>query len=658
MKKMIVLTSLWSFLFIFSFSMFGCSEDDDEFGTTAERGNEVRTPRVEEINGKAVVTWIDPYITDIKEVQVKDLQTNEQQTVAKGVQSAEFAITDNSLLSYRYEMKVVRTTGEVSAGVTARLVKNWAQKLHPLMDYHSDATPQSGMFFKNQPVAKVNVFDIRDDENISKLTTAVMQGVINQEQALTYLIWLQQDLTQLDDAEVQYEMQPLANTSRNRGFAALYNMYKDRFNCLVVWDENQPWSWSMAQMISSQEKGIPVTESMRKFIEDELGIGNLEVRDIRNQWSSKAEAYGWAIAHYAGKCHPKLTFSGGLRSDYKDNPWRMYDYVAASKGFVFWLDDSNGDDKQIMDNIFNSGSYPVGSSVFGYGMNANGDELNKITNIHKAGFVVSDYYANGSYWCSFPSKAFQQRKGIAGEVKPGKIYVAISLSDGDNIQFDANSLYQIFKEGKRRGEVPVGVTLAAGLQELNPKLLEFYYKNMTPNDELTAGPSGFQFIYGDYYAQSGKYAEWLEMNKKWLSTAGFHTAHLWNTDEQMYFEQYMKSKAVDAIMDGSNRTHTTGSSYKLVDGVVRIDQGTMCRNNGDVYRDLMSVSPSPRRPLFRHIYLLTNYYGFEGNKVVVYERLIKELERVEQDCPDTYEFMLPMDLAASIRKYIEEGGIY
>ncbi|MDU8959085.1 MAG: hypothetical protein E7G31_22960, partial [Bacteroides sp.] len=108
MKKMIVLTSLWSFLFIFSFSMFGCSEDDDEFGTTAERGNEVRTPRVEEINGKAVVTWIDPYITDIKEVQVKDLQTNEQQTVAKGVQSAEFAITDNSLLSYRYEMKVVR----------------------------------------------------------------------------------------------------------------------------------------------------------------------------------------------------------------------------------------------------------------------------------------------------------------------------------------------------------------------------------------------------------------------------------------------------------------------------------------------------------------------------------------------------------------------
>ena len=79
-------------LFIFSFSMFGCSEDDDEFGTTAERGNEVRTPRVEEINGKAVVTWIDPYITDIKEVQVKDLQTNEQHDGCQ--RSAERGICD------------------------------------------------------------------------------------------------------------------------------------------------------------------------------------------------------------------------------------------------------------------------------------------------------------------------------------------------------------------------------------------------------------------------------------------------------------------------------------------------------------------------------------------------------------------------------------
>lgn len=658
MKKMIILTNLFSLMFAFSFFLFGCKDDESELNTVKNKGDEVRAPRVEEMSGKAVLTWIDPYITDVKEIQIKDLQTNAQVAVAKGVQTVEFEITEKDLLAYRYELKVVKLSGALSEGVTIRLVKNWAQKIHPLLDYHSKETPQSGLFFKNQPVAEVKVFDIRKDENISKMTSAVMQGVINQEQAQSFLVWQDQDLTQLDDAGSRYAIQSPGNTSKNKGFAALYTMYKDRFKYLVVWDENQAWSWSLAQMISAQDKGIPVTESMKNFIVNELGIGGLEIKDIRNQWASKAEAYGWAIVHLADKCHPKLSYSGGLRGDYKDNPWRMYDYTAASKGFVFWLDESNGDDKQIMTDIFDKMAYPVGASVFGYGMNSNGDELNKFTNTHNAGFVVSDYYANGSYWCSFPGKAFQQRRGIAGEVKPGKIYVAISLSDGDNIQFDANSLYQIFKEGKRRGEVPVGVTMAAGLQELNPKLLEFYYKNMTPNDELTAGPSGVQFIYGDQYAQSGKYGEWLALNKKWLSTAGFHTAHLWNTEEQMYFGQYMQNSGVDAVMDGSDRTHTTGGSYKFVNGVVRMDQGTHCWNNGDVYRDLMSISPSPRRPLFKHVYLLTNYYGFEGNKVVVYERLIKELERVEEDCPDTYEYMLPMDLAASIKKYIEEGGIY
>jgi hypothetical protein len=660
MKHLIKTSQLLFLMLTSTLMLYACKEEEHEeaykYKDTAE---DVRVPRVEDINGKAIITWADPYITDMKEIKVKDLQTNAELTVAKGVQKAEFDISDKSLLSYRYELKVVKISGEITEGVIIRLVRNWAQQLHPVIDYNSTASAQSGMFFKNLTVAKVNVFDIREDENISKLTSAAMQGVINQTHAQSYLLWLDQHLDQLDDAGCAYELQPPVTTSKNKGFASLYNMYKNEFNCVVVWDENEPWSWSLALMISALQKGIPVTAYMKNFINTELGgTGSLQVHDIRGAWSSKAEAYRWAIDNLADYCHEKISFSAGLRSDYKDNPWRMYDYTVACKGFCFWLDETNGDDRAILNQIFDKMQYPVGSSVFGYGVNTNGDELNKITNARNVGFVVSDYYANGSYWSCFPNKSFQQRKGVAGTVEPGKIYVSISLSDGDNVQFDQNSLYQIFKEGKRRGEVPVAVTMAAGLQELNPKLLEFYYKNLTQNDELTAGPSGFQFIYGDEYAQSGKYAEWIEMNNKWLSTAGFHTAHLWNTVEQMYFKQYMESSMVDLVMDGSDRTHTTGSSFKYVDNVVRIDQGTHCWNEGDVYRDLMSISPSARRPLFKHIYLLTEYYGFDGDNVVLYERLIKELQRVEEDSPNTFEYMLPMDLAATIKKYIDEGGIY
>lgn len=185
--------------------LFGCKDDDNEeaykYKDTAQ---EVRIPRVEGVNDKAVITWADPYITDAKEIKVKDLQTNTELTIAKGVQKAEFDIVDKSLLSYRYELKVVKISGEVTEGVIIRLVKNWAQQLHPVIDYNSSASPQGGMFFKNQPVDKVNVFDIRDDENISKLTSAAMQGVINQEYARTYLLWNNQHLDQLNDAGSSY----------------------------------------------------------------------------------------------------------------------------------------------------------------------------------------------------------------------------------------------------------------------------------------------------------------------------------------------------------------------------------------------------------------------------------------------------------------------
>ena len=39
-----------------------------------------------------------------------------------------------------------------------------------------------------------------------------------------------------------------------------------------------------------------------------------------------------------------------------------------------------------------------------------------------------------------------------------------------------------------------------------------------------------------------------------------------------------------------------------------------------------------------------------------YERLIRELQRVESYLPNTYEFLLPMDLCATLKEYLEKTG--
>lgn len=515
----------------------------------------------------------------------------------------------------------------------------------PVEDYNSEATPQGGLFFKNNQVETVTVFDVQADLSISKIVSCAVQGILNQKDARVYLYVEGHHVPQLAETGRKFVVENRLESKNYGGLGSIINKYKAEFDKLVVWDESKEWTWCMAQMIAAQQKGIPVTPAIRDYLVSELGWDK-EIYDIRNLWTNKIEAYDWALNNLAANCHPTLSFSAGLRSDYQTGPWKIYDYVSASKGFVFFLSEKVSAEAAMIEKIYQKMNYPVGSSVLGYGASDDGDGLNSITNKYNVGFMVSDYYANGSYWCSFPSKAFKQRKGQAIDAKPGKIYVSLIWSDGDNIQFDANSFYLMFKNANRRGDVPVGFTMASSLQELNPHLLEFFYKNLTPNDELMAGPSGFQFIYGDSYNENS-YPTWLAMNKKWMETAGFNTVCLWNTANQERFDEYMRTCGLQGVFDGWSKANN-----KYVGGVVAVNQGAHCSTEGDVYNDLLKAIPDASKPVFRNLYLIAaNYGGTAG-----YERLIRELERMESHLPNTYVYLLPMDLVATLKKYIDENG--
>ena len=167
-------------LFVLPFHLYSCSNNDKLEDATITL-DEVTMPNVIEKSGKILVSWKDPDL-DFREIQVVDLQTNERKSVSKYVEKTEFDIVDETLLSYRYEIKVIGFDGKESDGVIARLMKNWAQNIYPPIDYNTDEEPQKGMFFKNQPANKVLAFDIRNDESVAKLAASVMQGV------LTYII--------------------------------------------------------------------------------------------------------------------------------------------------------------------------------------------------------------------------------------------------------------------------------------------------------------------------------------------------------------------------------------------------------------------------------------------------------------------------------------
>ena len=160
------------------------------------------------------------------------------------------------------------------------------------------------------------------------------------------------------------------------------------------------------------------------------------------------------------------------------------------------------------------------------------------------------------------------------------------------------------------------------------------------------------FINDDESGLHQDYEKWLETNQKWLETAGFHTACLWNTTNKERFGRYMQTCGLQGVFDGFENNKERYEVGKDGEGVVCILQGAHCWEEGDVYKDLISVKPNGQKPVFRNVYLIAASYGGVGG----YERLIRELQRVESYLPNTYEFLLPMDLCATLKEYIEKNG--
>ena len=505
--------------------------------------------------------------------------------------------------------------------------------------------PQGGQFYKTHyHEGTVTVADITRDRGPARMVSTAFQGLVNQDEAQLYLFLAPHHVRQLEDTGREYRLLPLPE-GKDPGLRSLFREYASLVENIYIWSPDEDWSWNIALMLSAQNRGLPLTEQMYRTLTRETPWHGHVEREY-GRWADKRSAYEWAIRNLMPACHPNVLFSVGLRSDWLGNPWVIYDYTVASKGFAFWLNDADPEERAIIEEICEAGRYAPGAVVMGYAKS--GDDLLKVTNRFNIGYVVSDYYSNASFWSSYPNKAFTQRKGKALDAEPGKIYVSVVFSDGDNVQFDQNALYAIWTDDSDRGSFPVGTTLSAGLQELNPFLLEWYYAQMTDNDELLAGPSGYQFIYGRDY-NPDRLEDWFTLNRKWLKSAGFRTACFWHTSyrkEREIFHRYMETSGLEAVFNGDD-----DCILDIYDGVVVMNQGDHLVREGDLYNNLAHREKSldKDRPHFINVYPTAATYGQHG-----VARLRREAERLEKDYPGRFVFLLPKDNAATAKRYYKK----
>jgi autotransporter-associated beta strand protein len=469
--------------------------------------------------------------------------------------------------------------------------------------------------------------------------------LVNRSSAEVYLRSRGSDTEQLNNSGKPYTVFSLVGGSSSlRGVRTLFNKYHPSIQKMFVYDPAKDWTFYLAFMAGAQQNGIPVTETVRAALQAQVPAWAGTVVDYRNMGADRIEGYDWALANLMPNCTKQSVYFA------RAFDLECMDDVAASKSFVFNLsvrdeDDPLYDSAQVamVNKIFATPGYGVGTALGGYA----GDSVNRIANPYGIGYNVSDFYSNGSFWSSFPNKTYTQAAGEAVTPQNGKVYVAILLSDGDNLQFDQGALYSNWKD-PNRGTVPVGTSLAPVLQEINTPLLDWYYANKTANDELVAGPCGFQFIYLNDY-DPALLPQWCEINAKWIADAGFSTTSVWvGTFPSANYDVYTATSGVSNIRHNSN-LFSISTNPRFSNGVPVFNERIRdCQNEQELYEDLAGVAANPSAPVFATGKLITARFGntiFTSIKTVV--------DRLNADFPGKYVFQLPRDQAETAREYLQ-----
>jgi len=335
--------------------------------------------------------------------------------------------------------------------------------------------------------------DARELGNPQKLQLASLQAIVNENSPVLFTIWDKEDLSWLKAMEKELG----ANCEQISVDDALARLGANARQ--VLYDPKQFWGITVATTVAGVNHAILT----------EWDLHRKTAFDCRNLWTSKAEAYRWALTELLPQCdHSQLAYLN-------EELFAIRDYAIQKKLFVLSLDPLNDpQDIELLNETL--AKFPAQTRVFGW---ATGDYARKemgqspvavedalVSRLSSRGMMLipSDFAANLSFYdqtAPYIGKLTQQHLDRDIQFQAGKRYVLLVNSDGDNVQFDLRGMRQEWeafqKERPNIPRIPVAWTISPSLVDVAPAVLQIYYQEATAAgglDEFVAGASGYAYV--------------------------------------------------------------------------------------------------------------------------------------------------------------------
>ena len=366
----------------------------------------------------------------------------------------------------------------------------------------------------------MNTAKLSDEERVMFCT---LQGIVNRTRPRILLYNHNEEPQTTWPTAHSLRITPVAPSSPY----ALVKMYKDEINGLVLYSNDRCNHYSnLAVTIAGLDRLLPVTAEIRaKLVAN--GMDFPVVEDLTPLTMTNAlGVYTYLYNNYWNRCNHRLLISERPTIPY------VHDIGAACGSACVWLDPRIANERSLLDKMLKDMT-PGRDIVLGWYP----EERSGVGEATKFGLssVPADFFENTTVYTAVnkPIKIPPVPKRPKLE---NKIYAAVYISDGDNIQYCQHAMAKIFEQSGR-GKMAMNWTISPALADFSPMMLNYYYRKASANDCFVSGPSGLGYAMPydahntRYYASANSsklITPYTQLTQRYLEKAGLRVITIWD----------------------------------------------------------------------------------------------------------------------------------
>jgi hypothetical protein len=505
--------------------------------------------------------------------------------------------------------------------------------------------PWEDTFFpKSRPPAqRLQVVDVRPLSRAERLALVCLQGLTSRTEPCLWLIFTPWDERWLDWHKEQGHVQ---TWERAEDWRELFRRFASAYRGAVVPDPKLYRGVLIACNLAAIDDCIVAPEPLA------VSLGIPVRHDLRGRFDTYADGMGWLwrvygdrfSRHLCAVVHPDLAWVLGY-----DIQWR---------GLAFWVSgEADGDrpgadpliERRQMARIF--AQMPPNIGLRGFPAHGRGVGMGEVEGVRFAGsygkiLVCTNLLPNVSVMSGARIEHLKPPAQPAmPRLKSDKVYVALTMSDGDNL----NTFYHYFPryfEHPAHGAFPIGWGMGPATLDLAPGVAQWFYEHATPGDEFFADVSGIGYVFPDTYAERYRdrrpiVNEFYHWTSRYMRRLGMRAIRLHGGDREDVERVAGRLPFVSCVLpDYGRRPGMTAerAAYRLGDGTPVFHAVTGWKGGKEgLLRDIRD-QVGDRRPAFVNAFVHNWTFDMDA------------LARAVREAGPEFVFVTPSQLAELFRQ--------